>query len=243
MTSMPDIKVFDNAALPGAAAQFIRAAAADAVSKRGMFVLALSGGTTPEPVLSLLAKESLFPWDKTYIFWADERFVPRTDAQNNYALARRTLLDKLPAMPAGIFPVQTELETPRQAALAYNKTLLEFERGHICGGVFFDLIFLGIGEDGHIASLFPGSAALEEKIALAAAITAPPGVTPRKRITLTPPALENSAHLLFLVSGFRKRAIMRAIAAGKPLPPLRLTPRGRSSIFCDRDALDGLLGG
>jgi 6-phosphogluconolactonase len=235
-----EIKTFSGAELARGCAEFVAKAAEDAVAQNGIFVLGISGGETPKTVFEILASQDFAGksfWGKTHVFWADERFVPQDDEENNYHVARETLFDKLPVKPQ-LYPVNTGMKTSEAAAKTYGETICSFERTHTGRKAFFDLILLGIGADGHTASLFPNRA-LTANTAPALAVTAPPGIKPEERITLTVPMLSDSGTALFLVSGAKKRAAMREIASGKPLPPLMILPRGKAVIFCDREAFGG----
>jgi 6-phosphogluconolactonase len=181
--------------------------------------VALSGGSTPKPVYEALADMAL-PWVRIHWFFGDERFVPPGDAQSNYRMARETMLFRAP--PGNIHPVPTVGLTLEEAALRYEQELPPH----------FDLVLLGLGTDGHTASLFPGSPALDEHVRLVRAV---PEKDP-PRITLTYPALENATHVAFLVSGADKQDMLARVRAGDmSLPAARVRPKGELRFFTDSD--------
>ena len=164
MSGQPDIRVFEDpqSLFEGAAEEFASQATA-AVRSRGRFTVALSGGSTPRSLYSLLATRASLPWDKIYFFFGDERHVPPDNPESNYRMARESLLSKIPIPPENVFRVPAENPDANQAAEAYEQTLRTFF--NTAPGSFprFDMILLGMGPDGHTASLFPGTAALQEK--------------------------------------------------------------------------------
>ncbi len=169
------------------------------MARGSVFTLALSGGGTPRRLYELLAGppyREVFPWHQTHLFWGDERFVPRDDASSNYRRVRDAMLSRAPIPAANIHPVQTEGLTPEAAASDYERELKSFygvERLDPARPLF-DVNLLGLGPDGHTASLFPGTAVLEERERWVAAVAGPK----HTRITLTYPALESSRHVAFL---------------------------------------------
>ena len=196
---------------------------------RGRFAIALSGGSTPRRLHELLAEtpyRDLMPWDRTHVFWGDERFVPHKDARSNYRMAYETVLSCVPIPAANIHSIPTEGLAPEDAALAYERTLKSFYGAETLDAErpLFDVTFLGLGEDGHIASLFPGTRALKERERWVVAVTDGPQ---EPRITLTYPALESSRLVLFLVTGAEKAAIFARVRRGdQELPASRLRPAG-----------------
>jgi 6-phosphogluconolactonase len=203
------------------AAALVGDAAARAVSERGRFTLALSGGTAPRRLYELLAMSAL-PWDKTHLFWGDERFVPKTDARSNFRLVKETLLSKAAVPAANVHPVPVELGTPAAAADAYERELRAFFRGD---GTF-DLNLLGMGPDGHTASLFPGEPSLGEVRRWAIAVDGKKGDPPVPRVTLTFPAINASRAALFLVASKEKLPLVEEIMkGGAPYPAARVAPR------------------
>ena len=201
----------------------------------GPFHLCLSGGSTPAALYRLLAQaplKSQMPWDRTHVFWGDERFVPHADKLSNYRMARETLLDHAPIPPGNIHPIPTEGVDPEEAAELYE-AVLQADGGK--DGPLFDVTLLGLGEDGHTASLFPAAKdALAERKRWVVAVT---GVKEEPRISLTYPALDASRHLAFLVAGKDKAAILARFAAGDhALPAARVQPSGDLWVFTDTAA-------
>jgi 6-phosphogluconolactonase len=196
-----------------AAEEFIRAAT-DAVTKRGRFTVALSGGSTPRNMYTLIAANASasLPWDRMFFFWGDERHVPPDDADSNYRMANEALLSKAPIPPANVFPVPAENPDAAAAAEAYEQTLRKFFA--LASGEFprFDLILLGMGPDGHTASLFPETSALQEKSRLVVANWVEKLKT--SRITLTLPVLNAARCVTFLVSGTEKATVLREVLEG-----------------------------
>lgn len=209
----------DPAALAEEAARRFVAAAGAAIAARGRFTVALSGGSTPKVLFGRLAASpwvGQVAWANVHVYWGDERTVPPTDGQSNYAMAKETLLDRVP-IPAGqIHRIVAENPDPNAAADAYATTLRQ--TFGLADGEFprFDLIHLGLGTEGHTASLFPGSPALGETTRLAAA----PWVAKldTHRITLTPPVLNAAREVQFLAAGAEKAAIVRTILRGPRNP-------------------------
>ncbi len=205
----------------------------------GKFALNLSGGSTPKRLYSLLSSEIYrrkIDWERVHIFYGDERFVPYDHPDSNYKMTHDTLLSKVPIPNENVCPVRTDLPTPADAAAAYEKTLksyygkdtLDIQRP------LFAVTLLGVGEDGHTASLFPHSEALNERTLW---VTAVVGSKPEPRITLTYPVLESSAATIFLVVGPGKRDILkRLLSHDKRLPASKLNPQGKFIVFCDKAA-------
>jgi 6-phosphogluconolactonase len=204
----------------------------------GVFTLALSGGGTPRRLYELLAGApycDVFPWQRTHLFWGDERFVPHDDESSNYRMVRDAMLSRAPIPATNIHPVPTEGLTPEAAASDYERELKSFYgAAHLDPArPLFDVNLLGLGPDGHTASLFPGTAVLEERERWVAAVVGPKPT----RITLTYPALESSRHVAFLVAGKEKREIFRRFQRGEhTLPAARLRPTGTLHVFADAAA-------
>ncbi len=191
-----------------AAAKLCLAIAEKSILARGRFVICLSGGDTPKGLYSLLATHpyhDLFPWKDTYVFWGDERCVPLTDNQNNAYMAQKLLLEKIDLPSTNIFPIPVNLP-PAEAALEYEKTMKLFFGTDTPS---FDLLLLGIGNDGHTASLFPGTEVLNEKRRWVKEVY----VTEQQmyRITLTAHLINKAHHVLFLVSGASKAEVLQTI--------------------------------
>lgn len=190
------------------AVKLICKTASAALLVSGGFSLALAGGETPLPLYRRLAEIS-FLWEKTDFFWGDERCVDKSDGRSNYAGAAENFLHLVPAKPENIHRVKTEL-SPSAAAAAYAEELTGFKE-RTRRKKLFDLVLLGMGEDGHTASLFPGSPALHEREKLAVAVPPPANLTPAvPRVTLTFPALADSEAVLFMVTGEKKRALLES---------------------------------
>lgn len=210
-----------------------------AMATRGNFAMALSGGSTPRRLYEYLGKPPYldnFPWPRTHWFWGDERFVPLDDSESNFRMARQSLLSQVPIPQANIHAIPTEGVSPDASASAYQLTLKSFYGADLLDPdrPLFDVTLLGLGPDGHTASLFPGTAILDERERWVAAVTDAKG---KARITLTYPVLESSRHTAFLVTGTEKRAILDRLRHGdQSLPAARLRPVGALWIFADTAA-------
>jgi len=228
----------DSDALAREATQRFAGLARQAVESRGRFSVALSGGSTPGALYQLLAEEpyrSQIPWEQVHLFWADERCVPPDDPGSNYRLANETLIAHVPILPANVHRVLGEL-APEAAARAYDLALRRFFSGP---RPQFDLVLLGLGSDGHTASLFPNSKALEETERLAVATIVFYKDRPAERVTLTLPALNSARQVIFLVSGPEKAEIVQAVLADveERLPARRIHPAtGRLTWLLDAAA-------
>jgi len=184
------------------------------VAQRGLFTIALSGGSTPKSLFNLLATNArtVLPWDRMFFFWGDERHVPPTDPESNYRMAEETMLSKIPVAAGNVLRIAAENPDAAAAAEAYEQTLRKFfalEPGQFPR---FDLILLGMGPDGHTASLFPDSAGLKEKSRLVIANWVEKFKT--FRLSLTLPVLNASACVAFLVSGTDKAPALHAVLEG-----------------------------
>ena len=228
-----------------AAAEEVIRSATDAVAKRGRFTIALSGGSTPRNLYTLIAANAstTLPWSQMFFFWGDERHVPPDSPDSNYRMAKETLLSKVPIPPANIFPVPAENPDAGQVAEAYEQTLRKFFA--VAPGEFprFDLILLGMGPDGHTASLFPETAALQEKSRLVVAnwVEKLGG----SRITFTLPLLNSARCVAFLVSGTDKAAALHEVLEGnapaEKYPSRLVQPSdGKLIWFVDRAAASEL---
>ena len=215
-------------------------ALAEARRHRRPFAIALSGGSTPRRFYQLLGQAPVrdaFPWELAHWFWGDERFVPHDHADSNYRMARETLLNHAPIPAANIHPVPYE-DLPEQAAAAYQRTLQDFYGADRLDPAkpLFAMNLLGLGTDGHTASLFPGTAALDETKRWATAVI---GAKPEPRITLTYPVL-NSAHTIaFLVEGAEKRMQLKSLLDGSsrtPAAAINPATGGTLHLFMDRAA-------
>jgi 6-phosphogluconolactonase len=237
MTPAPIVEVAGDAeTLASRVAAFI-AARASSVSER--FGLCLSGGSTPKRVYELLGAKDLsaaLDWQKVHLFWGDERFVPPDHRDSNFRMVREALIDHAPIPAAQVHPIPTNSGTPEEAAALYEATLQVFYGSKSLDPErpLFDVTLLGLGEDGHTASLFPGTKALDERDAWVTSII---GVKPEPRISLTYPALQSSRVIVFIVSGAKKRDILaRVLANDMTLPAARIATRGKIRIFADREA-------
>lgn len=221
-----------------AAAQFIEIANG-AIGRSGRFAVALSGGSTPKTLYSLLASSAYrdrVDWSRIHLFWGDERCVPPEHPESNFRMAKEALLSKLKIPPQNIHRMAGEKE-PSSAASEYERELCKFfelVQGQLPR---FDLILLGLGDDGHTASLFPGSSAVNEQERLAVA----PYVEKLKahRLTLTLPVINNAAQVNFLVAGAAKRAIVPRVLddADTELPAARVQPlKGKLTWLITQDA-------
>ncbi len=227
------------------AAEEVVRLANQAVAERGRFTIALSGGSTPRSLYNLLATNAraTLPWDRMYFFWSDERHVPPTDPDSNYRMAHEAMLSKLPVPSGNVFRVPTENPDAQAVAKEYESTLRKFFQ--LAAGEIprFDLILLGMGPDGHTASLFPGTAGLQEDSRLVIANWVEKLKT--HRLTFTFPVL-NAAHVVaFLVSGTDKAPVLRAVleekVPGEQYPAKLVQPTdGKLIWFLDRAAASGL---
>jgi 6-phosphogluconolactonase len=189
------------------AVTLLETSANEAIAARGTFSLALSGGNTPKPVFEAFAKRDI-DWTKVLITFGDERCVPPDDEQSNYLMARRTLLDAIPIPAANVLRMKGEID-PAEAAREYEAGL----RARADGGTFrHDLILLGMGPDGHTASLFPGTPALTERERLVVENYVPK--MSMWRITFTYPLLDAARHVCFLVNSAGKDAILAEVFSG-----------------------------
>ena len=222
-----------------AAANLFAGRARECVSEKGFFTVAISGGFTPRPVHRMLSKEPHLrevPWNKTHIFWVDERWVPENDPQSNYGAAKEDILGRVDIPREQIYPM-LDRGSPGEWALKYQRKIIDFfqvkEREH----PIFDLIVLGIGTDGHTASLFPGQEALSDNDRI---IIATRGGNPCvDRITMTFSLLNRAAHLVFLASGKGKATVVNNILRGRKLglPASRIHPmNGSLAWILDKDA-------
>jgi 6-phosphogluconolactonase len=193
----------DADALSRAAVQEIARCAQDAISARGRFTLVLSGGNTPRAIYSRLAaeKKDSLPWSKVFLFFGDERHVPPDDPDSNYRMAKESLVSQVPIPPDHVHRIQAELDADT-AAEKYQQEVSTFFGLNPPALPRFDLVLLGMGDDGHTASLFPGTKALTERVRIVTANDVPKLNT--QRITLTYPVFNNAAEVMVLLSGSGK---------------------------------------
>ncbi|MEO5768242.1 MAG: 6-phosphogluconolactonase [Polyangia bacterium] len=233
-----DIRSTPDAVIAAAAERLITAAAV-AIAAAGRFVLALSGGATPRALYALLATPpyaARLDWTRVQAFWGDERCLPPDHADSNYRMARETLLDHVPILPANVHRVRGE-DPPAEAAAAYEREL----RATFSQTAWprFDLVLLGMGDNGHTASLFPGLTAVREATRWAVAEYV--AAVSMWRVTLTPPVLNGAAEVLFVATGQEKAQTLRRVLEGPLLPdqlPAQVVrpPRGRVTWLVDAAA-------
>ncbi len=213
--------------------------AQDCVKQSGRFSVALSGGSTPRELYALLAEprfSNKVPWHLTHLFWGDERCVPHTKDESNYKMARDALIAKVPIRERNVHFTNDQDEDPVRAAEKYEQEIARFFKLNEGEFPSFDLILLGMGPDGHTASLFPGSAALAEKKRIVVANYVEKFQT--YRITFTLPAINNAKNVIFMVAGEDKRAVLSTVLESAPpsLPSQFIAPVGRLEWYIDEAA-------
>ena len=245
MIKKPEIRSYSSLSeLSLAAAEFIAELAEARIRERNIFTLVLSGGSTPRQLYEELANQPIsnrIDWQHTHLFWGDERCVPPNHQDSNFALAYETMISKVVVPPANVHRIPAETDSPKAAAEKYEKSLREFFRVATepdSPRTFpsFDLVLLGLGEDGHTASLFPCDAALEEKTKWAVAVDGSTAAPSIPRVSLTLPVLNEARHVLFLASGASKRKVFREILNNPEktgYPAARVEPSGRLLWFID----------
>jgi len=231
------VEVFaDRAALSQAAAAFIKDAADQAVRQRGVFSLALAGGSTPLETYRLIGLDPTFPWGETQLFWGDERCVPAEHPDSNRGAALKAL-GPPEALPSdNIHPIRGRL-SPQEAAQDYEWRLKGFfaEQGRPA----FDLVILGLGPDGHVASLFPGGPGLSEGSAWVIPVAAPSGIEPQvPRVSLSLWAINQARQVLLMISGAAKAPVVERLRGGEApdLPAALVRPQEELVLYLDRDA-------
>lgn len=211
-----------------------------AVRTQGQFVLALAGGSTPQDLYRLLAEryQNRIPWDRTHLFWGDERWVPRTDPVSNFRRVYETLISKIPLPARHLHPIPVETGPPVEVALAYEKTLRAFFQtgDRVIPEKTFDVVLLGVGADGHTASLFPEDPVLQERTRWVRSVTAPAASASPKRITLTLPPLNASRYAFFLAAGPEKAPVVDLFTrnpdeARRRFPAAKVRTREESTWF------------
>jgi 6-phosphogluconolactonase len=232
MYGKKNLKIFESVdALNEAAANMIVEIAKKAIDARGRFTVALSGGNTPKQLYTLLSTpqySAQINWQKTFIFWGDERCVPAIDEQNNAHMAKQALLDKINIPASNIHPVPVQLP-PVEAAESYEVDMLKFFNSP---SPMFDLILLGLGENGHTASLFPGTDVLRDQAAGIRALYI--DEVKMFRITMTAPLINLSHHILFLVTGKGKAEVLKNVITGAYHPeqyPAQLIKPEKGKLF------------
>jgi 6-phosphogluconolactonase len=199
------------------AAQLISRAAADAIQQRGMYSLALSGGSTPKGLFRLLATAAWrdrIDWSNTHVFWGDDRYVPHTDPRSNFRMTKEALLDHVLIPPNNVHPVPTDVP-PDEAALRYGQTLRQV-LGKASDFPQLDLNLLGLGENGHAASLFPHRPILHETKLLVRSDFVPE--VDMYRITMTAPMINAGRRVVFLIAGESKADVVRDVITGPQQP-------------------------
>lgn len=246
MSSSAEIRILTTPqGLFEAAAEEVIRDAKDAEDTRGRFTIALSGGSTPKSLYNLLATNArnALPWDRMFFFWGDERHVPPTNSESNYRMANEVMLAKVPVPAGNVFRMPTENPDAALAAEEYEKNLRSFFQLSAAEVPRFDLILLGLGPDGHTASLFPGTAALREKSRLVVANWVEKLKT--NRLTFTLPVLNAARCVAFLVSGTEKASVLKTVleenAPPEQYPAKLVNPSpGRLIWFLDRAAASSL---
>ncbi|HET9886275.1 MAG TPA: 6-phosphogluconolactonase [bacterium] len=238
-----DFRILPDAqAVAEAAAELWVDEANRALKSEGRFTIALSGGSTPRFLYeALLSGDGAhLDWKRTHLFWGDERCVPPDHPESNYGMVHQALLTKIDIPSENVYRMRGENPDPRAAAHDYDLLLRAFFGGYGPRQTF-DLILLGMGQDGHTASLFPDSPALDDATHWATASRAPAGVSPRDRITLTLPPILAAARCVFLVTGEKKRGVLSAIrkdpaAAAERYPAARVALFRESTWLIDEQA-------
>jgi len=246
MTHKSQIIIKDNSTqMVTTGADIFRITAHDCVKREGRFVVAVSGGSTPRPMHMLLSEEPYYseiPWDKIDLFWVDERCVPQEDPASNFGGAKQDLLNQVPIPVGQIHPMPGDL-SPEEGALRYEREMKDYFRLKEGGFPVFDLIYLGLGNDGHTASRFPGHKVLDETKRLVVAVK---GGDPHvSRITMPYPVLNHARQIVFMVSGKLKSPVLKTIFENRKdlLPAQRVRPfQGKMTWLLDKEAASLLSG-
>ncbi|GBD97324.1 MAG TPA: 6-phosphogluconolactonase [Nitrospirae bacterium] len=212
------------------------------ITGKGCFTVALSGGNTPLTLYRKLSGEKTLPWSKTQVFVVDERFVPYESEENNYHMISRILLRHVNIPAKNIHPVLTSVLTPQTSAAKYEEDLISYFKSSHKKLPQFDLVLLGIGEDGHTASLFPNTPCLKETRHQAVAVI-PSDKSKRERITLTFPVINNSKNIVFLATGENKAEVIKKVIEEEDgsLPAAMVKPQTGKLIFLLDEAAGSLL--
>jgi len=244
MLAVPDIRIHsDSQAVAEAAAAIVLEVGNEAVRTNGRFLIALSGGTTPETLYRVLASPAFadrFDWSRATFFFSDERCVASDNPRSNYALAKTVLFNPLNIMPSQVYRMAGEFSDPQAAASEYEQQLRLATKTLPSAQPSLDLVLLGLGEDGHTASLFPGTSILQDNRHAIVATQSPKD--PPHRLTMTLAAINRASVILFLVVGSGKAGVVRAILepkaeAERQLPASLVEPeKGRLIWFLDRAA-------
>jgi len=246
------MKIYDNLeTLSRAVAEELTVRAGETAASGRRFGLVLAGGSTPRTLYRLLATEfrERMPWTRVHLFWGDERFVPADHPDSNRRMVEEALISHVPIPPENVHSIAAPAAggpfSPQEAAVRYEEELRRVlgrtagSRAASPGGPGFDVALLGVGEDGHTASLFPGDPALDESERWVRAVPDPPPGHEHPRVTLTLPALARAGRILFLAAGERKRDAVRRIAIRRnadDLPAARVRCRGTVEWLIDRAA-------
>jgi 6-phosphogluconolactonase len=238
------IAVADATALAEAAAKRVLARIAE---NSGRIAICLTGGSSPKALYELLATDAWrakIPWERVHWFIGDERFVPATDARNNMAMARGIFLDRY-APPSHIHPIPTDVASPDDAATRYEAELKAFYGAATLAPArpLFDVVLMGVGPDGHTASLFPGYPAVDEIVRWVVGVPKANVEPFVPRVSLTLPALASCREMLFEASGGGKRAILTRVLSGENLPAARARSDGETVFLVDAAALPEGFGG
>lgn len=215
-----------------------------AIMRNGFFTAALSGGESPIPFyrrLSTVREGGC--WDKSHIFLVDERFVPYESGESNYRMIRETLLDHVSIPETHVHPIRTDSGTPQSAAREYEKELTSFFRLQEGGIPVFDMVLLGMGSDGHTASLFPGTPAASETERLAVGVMKPDGLT-KERVSITFPVINHAGNIVFIISGADKAGAVRDVLerADISLPASHVDPSSGALVYLLDEPASRLLG-
>ncbi len=216
------------------------------ITKKKSFLLALSGGNTPRTLYNLFASEfsNKIPWEYVHLFWGDERYVPRNDIHSNFAMAYDSFISRVNIPQRNVHRIPVETDSPEKSAELYEILLKQMfsiskeKNDHQS----FDLILLGMGKDGHTASLFPKNPVLFEKRRMVCAVNAPQDMKPIQRITITFPTINKADRVFFLISGAEKESILNFIfneseKAKKLYPAAMVNPRGKTVWFIDSNGM------
>ncbi len=233
----------DQAALIQRSLQLTLAKMQAAIRERGLCTIALSGGSTPKPLYEAIAAQEL-PWDKIHVFWGDERYVPPDHPDSNQLMARRAWLDSVDIPDANIHPMPTDELLPAAAALKYEEHLRKFFQTNLGEFPALDLILLGMGDDGHTASLFPHTEALKVRVSEASPqetrLITVGNKDGQPRITFTAPLINKARCVMFIVAGDNKRPalaqVFAPIADDFTYPTRLIQPEGELWWLLDRSA-------
>ncbi len=215
-----------------------------AIRDTGLFTAALSGGKTPLTLYQKLSGQKTLPWDRTHVFIVDERFVPYDSDENNYHIISSTLLRHVEIPAKNIHPILTTEISPEASADKYEEDLNSFRKAIRARELRIDLILLGIGEDGHTASLFPGTPALKESRRMAVAVM-PPDKSKKERISFTLPLINRASNIMFLAAGANKGRVVKEIVEeeNSRLPAASVKPGNGRLFFLLDESAGALLSG